>query len=52
MLLALADPVVSRKLRAPGLQIRAMPPADPVSAVAADVARWRKVIQDAKVRAE
>jgi tripartite-type tricarboxylate transporter receptor subunit TctC len=49
---ALADPVVAEKLRGLGLQIRAMPPAEAAKTVAADLVRWRKAIEDAKIRTE
>jgi tripartite-type tricarboxylate transporter receptor subunit TctC len=49
---ALADPVVAEKLRGLGLQIRAMPPAEAAKTVAADLVRWRKAIEDAKIKTE
>jgi tripartite-type tricarboxylate transporter receptor subunit TctC len=49
---ALADPVVGEKLRGLGLQIRAMPPAESAKTVAADLVRWRKAIEDARIKAE
>ncbi len=49
---ALAAPVVAEKLRGLGLQIRAMPPAEAAKTVAADLVRWRKAIEDAKIKAE
>ena len=49
---SLADPTVAGKLRALGLQLRAVPPDESVKQVAADLVRWRKTIQDAKIKAE
>jgi len=49
---ALADPVVAEKLRGLGLQIHAMPPAESAKTVAADLVRWRKAIEDARIKAE
>jgi tripartite-type tricarboxylate transporter receptor subunit TctC len=49
---ALAAPVVAEKLRGLGLQIRAMPPSESAKTVAADLVRWRKAIEDAKIKAE
>ncbi len=49
---ALANPVVSEKLRGLGLQIHAMPPAESAKTVAADLVRWRKAIEDARIKAE
>ena len=49
---ALANPTVSDKLRGLGLQIRATPPDASATAVAADIVKWRKVIEDAKIKAE
>jgi tripartite-type tricarboxylate transporter receptor subunit TctC len=49
---ALADPGVAEKLRGLGLQIRAMPPAESAKTVAADLVRWRKAIEGAKIKAE
>jgi tripartite-type tricarboxylate transporter receptor subunit TctC len=49
---ALADPGVNEKLRGLGLQIRAMPPAESAKTVAADLVRWRKAIEDARIKAE
>jgi tripartite-type tricarboxylate transporter receptor subunit TctC len=49
---SLADPTVAGKLRALGLQLRAVPPDESAKQVAADLVRWRKAIQDAKIKAE
>jgi tripartite-type tricarboxylate transporter receptor subunit TctC len=49
---ALANPTVGEKLRGLGLQIRATAPAASAKAVAADIVKWRKVIEDAKIKAE
>jgi tripartite-type tricarboxylate transporter receptor subunit TctC len=49
---ALANPVVAEKLRGLGLLIRAMPPAESAKTVAADLVRWRKAIEDARIKAE
>jgi tripartite-type tricarboxylate transporter receptor subunit TctC len=49
---SLADPGVAGKLRGLGLQLNAVPPDQSAKQVAADLVRWRKAIQDAKIKAE
>ena len=49
---SLADATVAGKLRALGLQLSAVPPDQSAKQVAADLVRWRKAIEDAKIKAE
>ena len=49
---ALTEPELKSKLEAAGITPRAMSPAEFTSLIQADIARWGKVIADAKVTAE
>jgi tripartite-type tricarboxylate transporter receptor subunit TctC len=49
---SLNDAGVREKLRVLGLVTRATPPAASAKIVEEDIARWRKVIEDAKIKAE
>jgi tripartite-type tricarboxylate transporter receptor subunit TctC len=49
---SLADAGVAAKLRGLGLQLNAVPPDQSVKQVAADLVKWRKAIEDAKIKVE
>jgi tripartite-type tricarboxylate transporter receptor subunit TctC len=49
---SLADAGVAGKLRGLGLQLNAVPPDQSAKQVAADLVKWRKSIEDAKIKVE
>jgi len=49
---SLADDGVAARLRGLGLQLNALPPDQSVKQVATDLVKWRKAIEDAKIKVE